>query len=476
MSFRSKGLLLALEDDAPLVNVEINAEQETAAEIEADAAGLQEDASEVDDLSTATEQAGEDLDTLSEISDVMQESVDSGEGLDPVAARMAAVSVESISQRLFRGNNFRLIPALESFGDEHSRVTATNMAIENISDIVKRGVDAIRKAFSLIMEKIRGFIQRLIDANKKHEAAFDSIYKKSQAVKDSDLKEKTFKDQSLCEATLSGGKMSYEVMTDILKDQISLTGSLVKAGNTIMTSGVQAVSSIKNAGVAGVKEGMSNFANAVAKAVTVNGNGKYIRGTVLTIKREDTPNGIAKLVVEVNKDPRHKATTDVCETLLPGEIRDLSKLSLSLCKEIDTLKAVIKELGDMEKNFNTLFGQIEQIAAKNNLTVQDIKTPFLQVGSAAQNLYVQVPSLAIQTNKASLDYLKKSMAQYSGAFDAAKDYAQAKYADAKSATKEAYGKAENAAKGAYDKAKNAFGKGKDGEEGKPPQKPAGYLN
>lgn len=476
MSFRSKGLLLALEDDAPLVNVEINAEQETAAEIEADAAGLQEDASEVDDLSTATEQAGEDLDTLSEISDVMQESVDRGEGLDPVAARMATVSVESISQRLFRGNNFRLVPVLESFGDEHSRITATNMAIENISDIVKRGVDAIRKAFKLIVEKIVSFIQRLIDANKRYEASFDSIFKKSQALKESERKEKTFKDSSLCEATYSGGKMSYEVMTELVNGQVKLVDGVSNAGGGIITAVKECVDAIRTGNETGFKAALLAFANSVIEKVSVPKDSKYIRGNMLTITKVATKEGYPKLVVDLSKDPRHKATSDECQTLLPGEMRDLSKLSMGLCKSIDTLKSNTKLLGDMEKHFERMFDTVEQLVTDKSISIQDIKAPFLQVGSATQNLYVQVPTLAIQTNKAALEYLKKSMAQYPGALDGAKDYAQAKYADAKSATKEAYGKAENAAKGAYDKAKNAFGKGKDGEEGKPSQKPAGYLN
>ena len=130
----------------------------------------------LDDIESATG----DADSLSAIADTMEATEETG-GLDPVAAQVAEVAVESICARL--GVQRRRPYAMESFGDKNRRVGATRYAVEEIKDVLKRVWDAIVAAFGKVKEFLKNFFKALFDSNEKLAQRADALVNKATNVK-----------------------------------------------------------------------------------------------------------------------------------------------------------------------------------------------------------------------------------------------------------------------------------------------------
>lgn len=125
------------------------------------------------------ESAQTDADSLSTIADTMEATEETG-GLDPVAAQVAEVAVESICARL--GVQRRKY-AMESFGAKDKRVAATRYAVEEIKDVLKRVWDAIVAAFGKVKEFLKNFFKALFDSNEKLAQRADALVNKATNAK-----------------------------------------------------------------------------------------------------------------------------------------------------------------------------------------------------------------------------------------------------------------------------------------------------
>ena len=121
------------------------------------------------------ESAQADGDSLGAIAETMEATEETG-GLDPVAAEVAEVAVESICNRL---GVTRRKYALESFSSKDKRVAATRYAVEEIKDVLKRIWDAIVAAFGKVKEFLKNFFKALIDSNEKLAQRADALVNKA---------------------------------------------------------------------------------------------------------------------------------------------------------------------------------------------------------------------------------------------------------------------------------------------------------
>lgn len=151
------GLVFAMEEDQTVDAPPAELVPETAAEVEAGSAELTEQVGEVEEVTTAIEEAEADAESLGEIQEVMAESVEQGEGLPEEAAEVAEIAVESICRRLGIRNADKIMPATESFGSTNSRLAATKIAMEGISDTIRRIWEAIKAAIARAWEMIKSF-------------------------------------------------------------------------------------------------------------------------------------------------------------------------------------------------------------------------------------------------------------------------------------------------------------------------------
>ena len=178
MSIFAKGLVAAMEDETQEADLAID---ETGAEsAEADLVEATDISADVEAGAAEIDQASADADTLERIADTAEAAEAEG-GLDPVAAEIAEVAVESIYARL--GVQRSSYPALESFGGKTGRKRATQLAIEDIKETVKKIWAAVVNAFQKIVDFVKNFFGKLFDGNRKLLARINALEKKAAATK-----------------------------------------------------------------------------------------------------------------------------------------------------------------------------------------------------------------------------------------------------------------------------------------------------
>ncbi len=178
MSIFAKGLVAAMEDETQAAELAID---ETGAEsAEADLVEATDISADVEAGTAEVDQATADADTLERIADTAETAEAEG-GLDPVAAEIAEVAVESIYARL--GVQRSSYPALESFSGKTGRKRATQLAIEDIKETVKKIWAAVVNAFQKIIDFVKNFFGKLFDGNRKLLARINALEKKAAASK-----------------------------------------------------------------------------------------------------------------------------------------------------------------------------------------------------------------------------------------------------------------------------------------------------
>ena len=172
-----RGLVAAMEsaENTPAVDEIIPAADSAETSLLETAEAGAEVTGTLDDI----ESAQADGDSLGAIAETMEATEETG-GLDPVAAEVAEVAVESICNRL---GVTRRKYALESFSSKDKRVAATRYAVEEIKDVLKRIWDAIVAAFGKVKEFLKNFFKALFDSNEKLAQRADALVNKATNAK-----------------------------------------------------------------------------------------------------------------------------------------------------------------------------------------------------------------------------------------------------------------------------------------------------
>lgn len=236
---RNRGLVFAMEEIQEEESAAAVAEAPLAVDsLETEMLDVNEQAMEIDDTNTAIEEAVEDTDTLEDIANVMDDSVEEG-GMDPVAAKVAEVAVESIYARLGVKKSHSL-PAMESFGSKGTRIAATKIAVEGIKEGIKYVWEQIKAAAAKVWGWIKSFLATIFNtAGKLKERAIalgakikGLIGKKPSAAKVrslsyTELSEGIKATEELANASASNTESMAQPMTDsnfvnAVKDESSL--------------------------------------------------------------------------------------------------------------------------------------------------------------------------------------------------------------------------------------------------------------
>lgn len=458
MSFRNKGLVFAMEADDALVNVEINAEgNEVPAAVEADAAELQADAGDVTDLVAATEEAEAGADTLENIAEVMETSADDERGLDPVAAQIAEVAIESICNRLGIRNQ-KIMPSLESFGSTGSRVTATRVSTENLRETWTRIWTAIKTGFASMWTKIKEFFTKLFVANERLKTAaaktleavksigtdakaaayenssvFNAFKDMNSTVIDAGLVEVILKDQTLlvnaCVTFVSGSEAALEAADKGLKDAAS------KEGNAAISEINGAQGKLLNGFVGVAKDAMkkgvpSGLATVIGEAGPDTYVSKPLVNNQILVMKQVVSEGektASYLKAEIIPLPDNKSKeSSTVRTLKQAEMGVICVEIGKLCDATSVLKAKASALGNVEKKFNAVIDQaikevskVDKEAGKAMKKDDELKAVYTVarnaisgLGKASGVLMTGVPRLSVATGKAALAYVTSSMSQY----------------------------------------------------------------
>lgn len=119
------------------------------------------------------------------IGTVIETKIQSGEGISPLTAKLASIAVESIYSRLELNIPDHLLPSLESFSNPKTRVSATRISLENISDHVNRIVKAIYDTMLKIWKRVKEFMKKLSNQSDRIIEDLKKTLKEVEALPDS---------------------------------------------------------------------------------------------------------------------------------------------------------------------------------------------------------------------------------------------------------------------------------------------------
>jgi len=416
MSIRSRGFIAAMEDDAP--EVEINIDQGVPAEVEAQAAEVAEDAQDVQQEVQSMEDAVADAETLDMIADTAESSVEEGEGMDPVAAEIAEVAVESIYARL--GVERKAIPSLESFGSAGSRKSATRIAIEDWKDTVKKVWEAVKKFFVNLYEKIKAFFLNVVNTFRSLEKAAKSMKARVDGLK-GEAKEKTIKDKSLAKGL--GRGETGTVTAAKASETVKIMNQAVKELPSSLDNAKQGLEFIRDiSGTAqkllGAKESekFDTAAKAYADAMKKNPieSKALFNGDVLAITTKDGEDSYAFSLTVKQSDKGGEELN----VLSKQEMLNICDEVISLAKSIEETSKSMKKFEEINKSVSSIVSNVVKLASdstensENKKILVASRTFVVSIGSITTKNSSVVMGLSTKAGRAALSYVAKSMNQY----------------------------------------------------------------
>lgn len=227
--------IFTLEDDATNVDPVVAVVDPTATtEI---TAALQEDAAEVAeataDIAVDTEVVDQNMEAVAEgenVVDTIQVAVDNnGEGLTPETIAVAEDHIASIYRRL-GAKPARVFPAIENFaGARANKVYHAKMALEGISDTLKKAWEQIKAFFASLVTKVVEWFKNLVQNFDRLAAAAKAMQEKTKWVLDATgLKLK--KDVSLKLQLLGLPATTAKPLTSQAKQELTGAGLKTLAG------------------------------------------------------------------------------------------------------------------------------------------------------------------------------------------------------------------------------------------------------
>ena len=431
------GLVFAMEDDTVVENT---GTPEAAAEVEAGAAEVVQQTGEVEELQAAIEDAEEGAETLEKIEGVLEESAESGEGVNETAAEIAEVAVESICARLGIRTS-KSFPAMEAFGSQNSRLSATKIALENIGEHIKRIWEAIKAAVKRLIEKVKSFFLGLIKNTGlliKHLEALQERVKNvpdgatpSKNVLEIPSLAKAFSvnkkaDLSTAKTILANSTKLFETAKKVSTASSEFSAAILKASESASTEGAYQSSreSLQKA-IQAATEQLGSVARAQGGGVTVKETGITYYGPFAGTRVLALKNAVKKFGDEEVRDFSLSITTydkieaESITALKRDEIYGLLKDGLTLLDQLKafekTQKEVQKTADNVEASSAKAASAIGKVADKEEDTAKSraLRSIASDVNSLNQNIgaiSVAIPAAIFAAGKAVGDYASASIA------------------------------------------------------------------
>ena len=412
MSIFANGLVAAMEDETQSAELAIDSTGADSAE--ADIVEATDISADVEAGTAEIDQASADAETLTRIADTAEAAEDDG-GLDPVAAEVTEIAVEAIYARL--GVKRTSYPALESFAGKTGRVRATQIAVEDIKETVKKIWAAVVVAFQKLVDFVKNFFAKIFDANRKLLARINALQKKVSATK-----------------TEPGGKVNA---AGVIKDtEATDKGAAVKvlvATPSEMKAMVDASKDIAQ-GMVGFKEItnlLNNKSDVGLDALNIKSvQESFKKYSFLARDAEGTIGKKFEVSTTGDNNPDTKAPEFKFEMKNPfsSEGKELDALQLNQCKQVLSacedivhsnmqLKPVIATL---ESSMKTTIEAAKKVAEtadtkdESNSNVAErsriAQRLITSVGNSAIKAVTFTGKAAMNTAKVGIDYVERSLA------------------------------------------------------------------
>jgi len=378
----SRMKLFALEDEMiddvdETTGGEAAAAAAVAEEVETEASSIEETASSVEDGVDA-------IDNLEEVKDVMDQSVETGTGLDPVAAEMARISIRNILSKIGAESHANaLMVASESFGSTSSRLANTRYASEGVGSFIANVWEKIKIFFSNMWNKVRDFVVGLFNKEKAIKDAVKRVEKKLGDVEMASKKKNIATKGKLGGFVYTSRKKlaTYNDVVSFIVEQQASVDTLAKLNSDLKTSADKALSalnsrvSVNGTSSSAAMPKLNNLTFTSSKA------GPFYGGNVVEIEKSSPTSDSYK--IEVVKTLNILSMVDSThfkaeEFELTNSVSDLKKLMSDVTKFIDGKSSSKKEgkilTDDLEKILKDIKKTISLVQTKNDKNSDSLET------------------------------------------------------------------------------------------------------
>lgn len=365
-------------------------------------------------------------------------------GLDPIAAEVVQVAVESLYERL--GIVKSGIPGLESFGSTARKADATRIALEDMKENIKKAWASIVAIIEKAIAWVKDFFAKIFVATERLKARATKIAAAAKGAKG------TLKDGAKIESgrlynalslggTVDAGKVQEgaanlaAVTKDVLATQAGNTAGLVKdaAAALAKSDNKNFVTDFKfpamdaagltkvadSAGFAKAPEGLSVYRSAEMlgnRAVVAYTSETALTGAEGIKQLANLSAGVAKF------DPKAKeADKKELPILTPDQAGKLAGTVLDIVKNLEAFKANREKLASAKAD---LLKASKAAGSKNKDLGADVAKAMVTVARTTAKLadqpYVSLNGYAVNTSKSLLDLAELSLKQY-GKGEAAKE-------------------------------------------------------
>lgn len=417
---RLRSMMIALEDN-DVVPEEI--QPGVPAEVEAGVADMVEDSRGVDELATAIEEAGDDVSDLEKIEDVVSDSVESGEGVEPVAAEMADIAVEAIRERLgIKGRRFA--PSLEAFNVKSTKLTTSKVALEGVKDTLKKAFETIRKAIAAIFERIVAFFQKHFKANKSLQGAISRARKITESLRGQNPAEPELKDERALAIDLGNipeGLVKYHI--EVTDEVVALNGKAPNIAERLVKGCEPGGETAADRGAALHNEMVTAFdsimhkdmgckqAKGKEKCFNIGGmwRGQSIFSTV------EGKSGTDDFKIKVFRDQLH-AENEVTKSLKVLSIDEQEQFLVQLLKLVDMNEKLMESEAPISKCKSSIDKALDKaLKTYGDDAAADIKDLRVAVNyfmSMMAQLNLSIPVLNVSLVKSGLRYVAICQKQY----------------------------------------------------------------
>lgn len=393
------GKLFAFEEqEVEVVEVADNEIDEQVVE----AGELQEEVSSIDEGVVAVNDGEEAGDQLAEVADVIEQTVEQGEGLDPVAAEAIRIAVEAICTRVGASTkNMYPLYATENFHSKASRVANSKIALESIGETIKNIWEKIVAFLKRLVAKVTGFWKKLAFNVQGTQKAIAELLKKVEKLEgNADSKDKTI---------VAPNSLISAVATD---DVVTKGGvaEFAKAAGTVSKALDLLAKIVPMAEKA--PSASNNFDEVVYMPF-----GKKLHVSAIRAEEEGSPN-----VITVEMGDAGLTLPDAMElaVLSKAEMKQLLKDTSTFLVTVtnngkianDLFKALEKAEANMKLELAKLGkGEEEKADAMKQYMVK-VKEAKAKVVGAIGSVTPSVNVVAVRFSRAVMTYVKLSMAKY----------------------------------------------------------------
>lgn len=380
------------------------------------------DAAEVDELATAIEDAEVAVDNLEEAAEILEEGVESGEGVSEETAEAVEVAVEAALNMLgasHRGHS--LMPSLESWGSGQSRLAATKIALEGVTDKIK-------EIWKKIVEFVKSVAQKVMDFFVKFFDNTDRLIKNATKAKqdisgkqDYKVKEKTIKGGSAAKVFNKGdGTANFATASEVLKTHAALARGAkgVFSAFSVGFSAIQGAvnNSDKTEGLgAKLEDVVRGAASAIGQVekTDVAGTTYYtVKGTfaggkkvAFTMMHGDKGKGVPKPGYSV-KDPA-KTTVKEASTLTPDEASKLLEQVIELGKATAAFKEIKGNLNEMVANTSKIADSVLKSVDEHG-SMTEARAWVTSSTNTISRYVTMTPAWNVQIGNAAIAYVNSS--------------------------------------------------------------------